>query len=245
VKKPLPISEEMLNAFIDDELEGNDRDIINKMEATNKDLAKAICDARRLKALVKSARTKEPIDITYNHLSKKQEYKVYYIAASFILALSITLFLVINETSTNPSVASGKIYNDRNSLLVAASEQANLNLVLHLKSSEPKKTNDLFKILNSALQISHKYKSNLHVEVILSSGGLKLLQKEYSTYSSTISKIGRENPNVTFIACGITLQQLQKNSNKKLHLIKEAMLVSSGQIWAKKRQNKGWSYLLI
>ena len=245
MKKSLPISEEMLNAFIDNELEAEEREYIIELEESNKELKETICEAHRLKMLVKAARTKEPVDVMNNFHNKKQNYNKYYITASFILFLVTAFFSVTNNNDSILKYTSKTNYNDNNSLLIAAKEQKNLNLVLHLQTSGSKQANNLFSTLNSVLKTSERYKNNLQVEVILSGLGLQLLQTNYSTYTHTIRSIGKNNQNVTFIACGKTLKNFQDKLNKNISIIKEAMLVSSGPSWAKKRQQQGWSYLTI
>ena len=250
-KLQLPVSEEILNAFVDDEIEAEERDRIIEMESSNQDVAKAICELRRLKELVKAARENEPVNLPCLPIIKKRNHKIKYALASIAIAFVVSIFFIQNNKQIDSVYSPGlafapeSTYRNSDSLLTAASNNKNMNLVLHLKSSEAKQAVELLHLLESVLQASTKLSSGLQVEVIVSGPGLHLLQNDSSTHAKKISYIVNEYRNVTFIACGKTLQRMQMKKNKKVQLINEAMLVVSGPKWVEQRRKKGWTYILV
>lgn len=247
MKELLPVSEEILNAFVDGELESEERDYVLTLEATNTDVAKAICEVRRLKNLVKAASAEESEigKIPNISFSSTRCFKISYVAASIVLAFTVIIFSISNQKNPDIMFATESTYLDRDSLLTAASKKQNLNLVLHLKSAEVKQTTKLLQVLESVLQTSARYQKNLQIEVVASGPGLHMLQKQSSVYTNKITAIGNKHKNVSFIACGNTLHNLQKKTGKKIQIVKQAMLVDSGPKWVKQRQEKGWAYILL
>lgn len=251
MKMPLPLSQEILNAFVDNEIEGEERSRILEMEPTNQELADAICELRRLKELVKAARYTEAVNETCKSGIKKRNIGIKYVAASVLMALVVSLsFISLNKYSNNifpttMTYAPASTYRDIDGLLAAANKNKSMNLVFHLKSHESKQAAELLHALESVLQTSASLSHNLQVEFVVSGSGLHLLQKESSVYTNRISAIINKYHNVTFIACGKTLHRLQKKTNKNIQIINEAMLVASGPKWVAQRQTKGWAYILI
>lgn len=248
MKRLLPVSEELLNAFVDDELDIDEREDILVLEATNTEAAKEICELRRLKNLVNAASLTEAevgyfSSASFNRNPRHNTfgYKISYVAASLVLALTFIIFSGPNENNFDITFSPESTYQSKESLLAAANKNINLRLVLHLKSAEEKQTTKLLHVLESVLQTS----DNLQVEVVASGPGIQMLQKTSSAYSHKITAIGNKYNNVSFIACSKTFHQLQKKSAKKIEIIKRAMLVASGPKWAKQRQKNGWAYILL
>jgi len=255
MKRSLPISEEMLNAYVDGEIDGDELERIIEMEATDKELAVAICETRKLKNLVKAARAPEP-EATSAYLLKKSKkgrllsyrskyFKASYLAASVLLVLVTVAYGYFNMNDVQERIYLESASLDENNFLVAVSEQQNLNLVMHLKSENVHRADKLLSLLEAALIESRKNKNNLHVEVIVSGPGLHLLQKESLTSGNKIHILKQEYQNLTFLACGKTLHRLEDKSGKEIQMVEEAMLVASGPEWIKKRKASGWAYILI
>ena len=245
MNKLLPVSEEMLNAFVDNELEGAERDRIISLEASNPDVAKAICELRRLKNLVNAAREDEPENISRISLHTPVRFRFAYMAASFLLAVSVVIFSISDQKMPEVAYVPGSIYQDKGALIEVVSKKKNMNLVLHLKTAGSKQSTEILQLLDSVIQTSQRYNNNLQVEVVVSGPGLHLLQEKASNYIAQVSAIDAKHNNVTFIACGKTLQRLQEKTGKNIQVLKQALLVDSGPDWAQQRQEKGWSYYTI
>ena len=250
-KLPLPFSQEILNAFVDGEIEAEERDRIIEMESSNEDVANAICELRRLKELVKAAKESETVKQMSLPIIKKRNHKIKYVLASIVIMFVISISVIQNNNKIDGLYSSGltfsseSTYRNSGSLLTAARNNKKMNLVLHLKSSQPKQAEELINLIESVLDASTELSNYLQVEVIVSGQGFHLLQNNPSAYSKKINFISKEYRNVTFIACGKTLRNLQNKNNKKIQLIEDAMLVSSGPLWVEQRQKKGWAYILI
>ena len=255
MKKSLPLSEEMLAAYVDGEIDGDELEHIIAMEKNDKALAATICEMRKLKNLVKAARAPEPEYNSSYIINKCKRYKYIYrqrkkvqtscLAASLLMVLAITAYSYFEHRDVHNSSISESIYLDKNSLFAAASTKEDLNLVMHLKSADLSSADEFLAVLESALIKSRKNNNNLHVEVVVSGPGLHLLQKTSLTNGNKIRTLQKKYNNLTLLACGTTLQRHKNKSGKDVQIIDEAMLVASGPEWVKKRKSRGWSYFLI
>jgi len=240
VKKSFALSEEMINAFIDDELEAEERDWIIEMAIINPELDYTIKQAHKLKALVKASKCTIFYNAHYSHHNKKKYHLKYYAVAS-IMVLITSLFFILNMDI--PTTQHSYISKTDTTLLMEKDIKNTPNLVLHMNSLEGEKADKLFQLLNSTLHTPKN--KNIQIEVILSGLGLQILRSGKSSYIDKIKMIKHKYNNVTFIACGKTLDNLKNHSSKKIQITKEAMLVSSGPNWARKRQQQGWTTLFI
>ena len=225
MKKQLPLSQEILNAFVDNEIEDKERSRILEMESTNQELANEICELRRLKELVKSARPNNLGNEVHISIIKKRNNRVNYAVASVLIAFVISLSFVYmnnhpdNVYSTKLTYAAGSTYRTVDFLLAAANKNKSMNLVLHLKSLGSKQAIELLYVLESVVQTSARSSNNLHVEDVVSGPGIYILQKDVSVYANKISAIVNKHENVTFIACKTTLHRLQEKTNKNIQII--------------------------
>ncbi len=255
MKESLPISDEILSAYIDGEIDGDELDRIIAMEAADKSLAARICEMRKLKGVVKAARSPEPEYISSNqlkklknknHLSfKRKRIIVGGLAASLALVFMGMISGFIDLVHPDARNHSEMISIDEKRLLAEVSKKPNINLVMHLKSKDLSQAELFLNLLESALIKLTNNKNNLHVEVIVSGPGLHLLQTNSLLDRNKIRLLKQKYQNLTFLACGKTLQNLQEKSGKEIQIIDEAMLIASGPQWVKKRKASGWSYFLI
>lgn len=246
MNKSFLISDEILNAFIDNELDLEEHNQIVQIAQYDTSLSERINNAQNLKLLVRAAKIpisikEAPINSEYPQLIQNQFTKPYYLIASIILIVCATLFSSTGENYNRKSYDS--TYNNKDLLQIATQFKKDLKIVLDIKSSNSEQVNDLFNFIEYVSQTAKH--NDMQIEIVLSSSGIKILQEGVSAHAKTIQEIGKNNKNVTFIACQKSLQKLQRSSNKPIKIIKEAMLVSSGPIWSKNRKQQGWSSLTI
>lgn len=237
------ISDEIINAFIDNELEDNEYNDIIQAAIRDKVLKIRINQARELKALVKMAQIKNPPNRTY--YDKTASLTPLYIAASVIFMVTSISLLITQYNGVQNTSLLNTHYKNKNTLLTTAAYTKNSKVALQLLSSDPVQINKLFNLIDSLLIDSRENKNSTNIEVILSGAGINILRKDLSNYMSAIKNIVENNHNVTFIACGNTLKYLQDKSDKEINIMNEAMLVSSGHNWAEKRKQQGWTSISI
>lgn len=252
MKTNLLLSDELLNAFVDNELEGADRERVIMLQECYPEVAKAIDEKRQLKLMVKMARRSEPESVP--ELPRKKRFRLHTlsIAASvFIFLFSGYIYYISNQSHAgydNPLITYSEksSIKDSQELLRAASQGTNHKFVFHLDSMNNESTAMLIGTLKLFLAASKKNNISPDIEVIATGPGIMLLTTGYSHPNiDHILSVSEQFSNVSIIACNTSLKRVQENTNSKLSLMKRAMLVDSGRQWIKSRKQQGWQYINI
>jgi hypothetical protein len=70
-----------------------------------------------------------------------------------------------------------------------------------------------------------------------------MLRADTSPVKDRISPMALENPNLKFIACGVTQSKAAKAEGKPIPLISEAKLMPSGVVRLMELQKQGYAYI--
>ncbi|VAW93686.1 hypothetical protein MNBD_GAMMA21-3047 [hydrothermal vent metagenome] len=251
MKRTFLVSDEMLNAFVDDELEGDDREHIIKLEEIHPEINRAINEKRRLKFLIKTARFQEqPISST-SVRQKCMSFSSKTIAASFILVLVFfTAYLMPDRNQLTPDsivkYSPNSSYRNTTNLIQAFRANEVKKIIFHLNTAD---SNVSMKLLNDVEVLVIAAKQNGHrpnIEIIATGQGINILTtKTKESIVNIIESIQEQQSGVNFIVCGLSLNKLQHTENNRLVLLQKTMLVASGKKWIKQRKKQGWSYMVI
>lgn len=98
--------------------------------------------------------------------------------------------------------------------------------------------------LNNAQNLDKYYKAKgekVDIEIVAYGPGLHMYREDTSPVKSRIAAMSLQMDNIQFSACGNTHKKMSKK--KKVALISEAKMVSSGVVRLMELQEKGWSYI--
>lgn len=250
MKKPLPLSEEMLNIFVDDELDAKEHEQVLAEQMHDKDIAEAICEIRQLKDLVKAARPQIDETNTSIKISKYGHLTSWALVASVLLVITagITSLLPEKRNSTDPvALSSGTkpAYSDVNTFLNAQQNNQDLKVVLHINKNNSEAYTRLIMQLEYLLKTTRKDSRPLRVEVVASGPGLSFVGRQTSPYADKIHSLRQEYDNLIFVACQQTLEKIIKTKNTGFRILPDAMLTASGTELINLRKTQGWSYINI
>ena len=116
-------------------------------------------------------------------------------------------------------------------------------VVIHVDDNDPKRMN---MALNNAANVDAYYKAKAEqvtIEVVAYGPGLIMLHAAKSPVKKRITSFGQNFENISFRACGNTHRKMSKKAGKKVVLLPEAKIVSSGVVHMIQRQEEGWSYI--
>lgn len=240
-------SHEILNAFVDDELDAEERQYLLNKQVTDPQLADAICELRQLKDMVRAARpNNETCDINVG-LPKRHNFGSWFVAASVVLVLfslaASTAWNTHNETVIARSMS--PTYTDVTALLRAQPEQQELKMVLHITLPGHLAATRLFEQLEQVLDYSTVQRRHVQVQVIASGQGIRLLQQGQSPYQDKIRYISTHYDAVEFVACQRSMLRQAATQNTAIHILPEALITHSGHELIKRRQKQGWATIVI
>jgi intracellular sulfur oxidation DsrE/DsrF family protein len=100
--------------------------------------------------------------------------------------------------------------------------------------------------LNNAKNIIDYYNEKgetVAIEIVAYGPGLHMLRADTSPVKERIAPMSLENPNLAFIACGITQANQSKAEGKPVTLISEAAVTPSGVVRLIELQTQGYAYI--
>jgi intracellular sulfur oxidation DsrE/DsrF family protein len=100
--------------------------------------------------------------------------------------------------------------------------------------------------LNNAENLSKYYDEKgerVQIEFVAYGPGLHMLRSDTSPVRDRLKSIAENNKQITFSACGNTLNAQSKQENKQITLVPEAHLVAAGIARITELQEQGWTYV--
>ena len=116
-------------------------------------------------------------------------------------------------------------------------------IVIHVDDNDPKRMN---MALNNAANVDAYYKERLDevtIEIVAYGPGLNMLIAGKSPVEERIASFEQNFDNITFRACGNTLNKMTKKAGMDIPLLSQAVMVVSGVVHLSERQEQGWSYI--
>ena len=243
------VSNEILGAYVDDELACSEKRIIAEEIKSNPEMQARAQNLLDLKTSIKAAYPETILaDRKLNPGSAVKSNNRFYkqsIAASLIMSLGLILGVMINgsETVTNTaqSVASnGTLFGIKLNPVTPQSSK----VLLHISSSDLTKLDFLLTRTERLLTDSQHSNQPLQVEVVANSAGIDLLRKTTSPYADRIQQMQKQYSNLQFIACTNTLRRL-KQKGQDVQLIDGIQANKPALDTIINRMDKGWTYVKI
>jgi intracellular sulfur oxidation DsrE/DsrF family protein len=219
-------SEEQINAFVDDELDPEEKSRIYTEASRNADLDHRLCKQRKVKELVKfayedipSAKRKGPTSLGCGGFWGRA------LAASLLIAVGLVFGFL-----GRPAVESGV-----EQVAVVAEPHKYL---LHVASGAP---DDMAAALERAeyLLASSPDDAMRQVEIVANEQGINLLRSDITQFATEISVL--QSNDVVFYACSKTIQRLE-DDGIEVHLVPHTVVEYTALDRVVSRMQEGWQY---
>ena len=231
------ISEEQLNAFVDGELESEERNSLFTEAERSEELDRRLCQQRKLKELVKHAYrdTPEPKRRLTGRRTPGNIFGLT-LAASLLLTLGVTTGMLVDDRF-NPGSREAAFAVGNSSPTVVAAE----NYILHVTSGKPEQMKLALQQARALLSASEP--DNPHrVEIVANERGLDLLRSDKTLFSQEIRELAHDK--VVFYACSKAIQRLEEKGIV-VQLVPEATPGFTALDRVVTRMNDGWQYVKI
>jgi intracellular sulfur oxidation DsrE/DsrF family protein len=227
------VSDELLNAFADNELDADEKARLLNLMVTDPVLKERVCQHWQLKEMVRGA---FPLPATMPpQRTGRGGFRSLALAASMLLAVGISLGWIVHGDGT-----------DRSSprLTLNAAQVGAGKVILHLGSSSPER-------IEAALdEAGHLARSRdlsglpVQVELLVNGDGVDLVRAEVSAYADRIAALRAAHRNFRVIACNNTLEMLRLKG-VDVDLLPDITVAPSalGEVMTRLRQ--GWTYIRV
>jgi len=100
--------------------------------------------------------------------------------------------------------------------------------------------------LNNAVNAARHFTEKgqeIEIEIVAYGPGLHMLREDTSPVKDRVKSVRESLPDVTFMACGNTMENMEKAEGKKIALLPQAKIVPAGVVRLIELQEQGWSYI--
>lgn len=237
------VSDEFLNAFVDDQLDGAEKSQAFDAIEHDDGLKERVCELRGLKERMRHAYEHPPA-------RGRSAVKGRRLRASHLQALAACLLLCIGGASGWFAHTWTGMGGDREMMRLLRSVQRNdvgaepQKIIVHVGSSNPVRLKTALDETESLLDSSRRSGRKLQIEIVANGGGVDLLRADVSPYAQRIGLMQEKYPNLGFIACGQTIKKLQKKG-VDVQLLPHTGVASSALDQITLRLKEDWVYIKV
>ena len=240
-------SDEYISAYIDGELDSEERARLLFDEQTDEELAQRINETRMLK---------EKIQLTYTDIANRHNEKKSFsctafvsrhraLAASLLLLSTVAAMLTYNMSSNDNLILAKQLIKNTQPISATTINDAvgdHDRVVINVSQYQPQNFSETIDNIKALLQ--SKNSASFKVEIVANGQGLKALDTETSIHAEQISQLASQFDNLEVIVCAKSLSRLASEGDP-IQLIKSIMITPSAAEQVAKRTSAGWLYLKL
>lgn len=226
MKKDDHFSEEQLNAFVDGELDPEEKSRLYNRAAKSPELDRRLCQQRKLKELV---------DHAYKNVPQPAKPKNTPLSKGGLLTRAVAAVALVVMGLTGGMLAHD--YLDENQATVAPVAKVS-NYLLHVTSGEPEQMLAALEQAQTLLESAQDDEAR-QVEIVANEQGLDLLRRDVTPYARQISAL--QDRDVIFYACSRTIERLRA-SGVDVVLVPETNTEYTALDRVVTRMQAGWVY---
>lgn len=247
IKKP--VSDEILNAFVDGQLATEEKEQLFALLAEDAELNKQVCILRNSRELVQMAYQDPPeppsaLNRKITGTSGMRSYWVTGLAAGILLGLGMLIGLQLNNNQTTERAAPLAVQTG-GAIQLAGIDKATIKVLFHLNTRNREVAHEALDELENVLNYYRRTGQRAQVELITNGSGIDLLRTDTSPYPRRIRAMQRAYPNLTFVACQNTIDRIKREQGITAHLLPGTVVIDSGVAQIMRRQQQGWAYIQV
>ncbi|MCR4298045.1 MAG: hypothetical protein NUV75_04710 [Gallionella sp.] len=242
------ISDELLNSFVDNELEPDETSEIFNAIGRDDALKERVCELRGMKEVVQHAYQQLPAH-RMSPVKKLPPWRPSYVQNMPSLAACMLLLLMGWGSGWLMSASSGANSDPKLMNLFHAAQNINIaeepgNIIVHVSNSNPVRLKTALDETENLLEAYKRANRQVKIEIIANAGGMDLLRSDVSLFSKRIALMQAKYPNLDYLACSQTISKLQKKGII-VKLLPHTGVASSAVEQINKRLHQGWDYVRV
>ena len=240
------ISDEQLNAFVDDELGSEEKEQIFLVLNNDQVLNRSVCETRKLQDMLRYAYREPPSSPPPAMRPRRRARLTDAVAASLLLLCGALIGWVSHSHDVTVKHAV-YLHEDMDAfqtvqLLSARGQQQ--NVILHITTADPNKLHYALTEVDDLLRSSKRRGVPIRVEVVANGNGLALLRAKVSPYPRLTEELIHNYNNLTIMACANALAQL-KREGVDTRLLPNVSTTKSALERVVERLQEGWLYIKV
>ena len=245
------LSDEFLNAFIDDQLAPEEKSRAYPIINQDKALSQRVCELRKMRDLVQLAYKDVPAAPTPRTSGRGTSGRRYAgaVAAGLVLSIGVAMGWVLRGVDGQPSQTENFALQTPSAaapeLIHTGAASNEVKIVLHINRGTPEAMKAVLDEAESVLNFYQGSGVTAVVEIIANGDGLDLLRADRSPFASRINAMQKRYDNLSFAACQNTIDRLKREHGIQARLIPEATVIDSGVAQIILLQQQGWAYVQV
>lgn len=248
MNKQTKYSDEHINAYIDGELDTDDRAHLLFDEQHDVALSQRINEARILKEKIQLAYA----DLSSTNIaSKSVKHPSLFrnnksLVASIAILLTTVAFALITVTDNNEIVVAKQLIKNTPRLLpgeIAKTIGTHKKIVINISQYQADKFGVTLENIDKLLQ-EHQNDSAFKIELVAHKAGLKALDTKTSRHVEQITLLKNRFDNLDIVACAKSMADLA-TAGDPIKLMKSILTTPSAAEQIARRTSQGWMYLKL
>lgn len=236
------ISDEILNAYLDNELANSEREMVIKAIKTNDSIGQRLFQLDQVRNMVRMAYQEPEVETSSPNKNNNTVSRITTIAASIILSVGFVFGWVLHSSQTPQSLTS--IANDYFENTSVQQDQT-WNILVHVTSDDPYRLKVVLDETESILQTYENKQQSVSIRILANGPGLNLLRDDKSPYAQQISSLQSKYDNIVFAACAKAIDRLEIEKGIQVQLLPNTQIAPSAVNEVLNRQKEGWTYIKI
>jgi intracellular sulfur oxidation DsrE/DsrF family protein len=230
------LSDEYLNAFVDNELAPVERARALEQITADTQLKKQVCELNMLKEMVRSSYHRH--ELPHDSAKHRRWPYVRHAVAACCLMVVGALAGWLGHGRFAPYVAGLDVVSLHD--VVANTDR----LVVHVDTASPEIFDRALTQTEKLLADAKLHGRNVQLHLAANSKGLDLFRVSTSPYAQRIAELKARYPNLTLIGCGQTISRLRER-NQDVTLLPEVTVVSAVLDEVVDDLQDGWTYIKV
>jgi uncharacterized protein len=237
------VSDEYLNAFVDNQLDATERIRVFESIRQNESLKDRVCEITGLKEMMQYAYKAPPAHASNRPTRNRSMHTRFQaLAACILLCLGgITGWMA----HTWAGMSSGQeLKNFVQNSLPNENISDFRRVIVHVSNSNPLIAKAALDETESLLESYKRNDRRIQVELIANKDGVNLFRADFSHQKKRISHLQEKYPNLKILVCGQTIGKL-RSKGESIRLLPHVGIASSAAEQINMRLEEGWGYVRI
>ncbi|MDH5392843.1 MAG: hypothetical protein OEY11_06610 [Gammaproteobacteria bacterium] len=243
------VSNEILGAYVDNELACSEKRAIADQIKSEPEVAARAQALLDLKTSIKAAYAHTSVNTESASAAAQSSrhsfrgFFQYSVAASLIMTFGLYLGSVLSQSDA-PVMTTTAVNDTLFGIKVQPVTQQQNKVLLHISTADLNKLDFLLTRTERLLTDAQHSQQALSIEVVANSEGIDLLRKNTSPYAQRIQKLQAQYTNLQFIACKNSISRLKKKGYN-VQMIDGVKQDTPALDTIINRMDKGWTYVKI
>ena len=238
------ISDELLHAFIDGELDVAESEKLLARMQDDKPLSQRVCALRSLRSMVRLAYAEPPRIEPKTPLVRPRQLVQRCAFGCLILLAGLSSGWALRGLGAQTVALQPAASADGYRTVSLAREADPDRVMLHIDSAAPDKMQAALDQADRLLNRAAQQGRPMQLEIIANSGGIELLRAGNNPFAERIARMQRHHANVYWVACGQSLERFA-SEGKQVRLLPATRTAPTAIGEIVSRLQQGWTYIRV